>query len=271
MVAGMNRKKTAEAGKIIFLYTIAFLCVFPAVIVLLHSFMGSSELWEKFHLLPKKWTFSGYDRLVFTQPEYFDYFWNSVSYCLFIMLPGLPLALFGGYGFTFERFRYKRALLLLYIVLMLMPFQATLVPQYLVLKRLGLLNTRACLILPNLFAPFGTILVAQFMKNIDANILEAGRMDGLSRFGLFSRLVLPMCLPVIGAWMILTFIECWAMFEQPMIFLEDMEKLPLSVRLYYYPDDKLFPGSVIYMILPLLFLGMNRKKLTESIGFGSIQ
>ena len=267
----MKKRRVVHAGKNIFLYGLGVCCVFPAVIVLFHSFMGTDELNGAFHLVPENWTLSGYDRLIFTCPEYFDYFWNAVRYAVWSMLPGLPLALLGAYGFVFTAFRLKKLLLFLYMVLMLMPFQATLVPQFLTLQRFGMLDTGMALVLPNLFWPLGTVLIMQYMKSIDKEILEAGKLEGLGSFGLFARIVCPICMPVIGTWIILVFLECWTMFEQPMIFLENTDKFPLSVRLYYLKKEELFPGSILYLILPLLVFAQNRKRLMTEIGFGSVR
>lgn len=265
------RKSRKRCGRAFFLYTVGLLCIAPAVLVVLHSFMGDRELAAGFHIVPREWTMLQYDRLLFTQPEYYAHFWNTVRYTAAVLLPGLAVSLLGGYGFAIQSFRWKKGLFALYVVLMLMPFQATLVPQYLLMKRMHLLNTGWAIILPNIFNPFGTILMAQYMEGMDADIFDAGRLDGLGSTGLFCRLALPMCIPVIGSWLVLTFLDCWAMLEQPLSFLQDVERYPLSVRLSAYPDGRLFAGSAVYMVLPLLVFRAGKRALVEGIGFGSIK
>lgn len=253
-------------GKRIFLYSIGTVCVVPAVIVVFRSFMDTGD--GNFGTgLSDSWTLLFYDRLLFTRPDYYEYFWNSVKYTAAVLPAGLAVSMLSGYGFACCRFRLREPLFVLFLVLMLMPFQATLVPQYLLMKHLGLLNNGASVILPNIFNPFGTVLVAQYMMGMDRQIFEAGRLDGLGGFGQFIRLALPMSVPIVGAYLILTFLDCWAMLEQPLIFLQDVEKYPLSVRLNSYPDSLLFPGSVVYMILPFLIFGMGKKALVKGIGF----
>lgn len=265
------KKSKKISGRGVFLYMVGLLCVAPAALVVLHSFMGDGELLQNFHFVPKKWTLLQYDRLLFTQPEYYAHFWNTIRYTAAVLLPGLAVSMLGGYGFATQRFRWKKGLFALYLVLMLMPFQATLVPQYLLLQKLHLLDTGWAIILPNIFNPFGTILVAQYMEGIDADIFDAGKLDGLGGTGLFLRIALPLCVPAIGSWLILTFLDCWAMLEQPLGFLQDVGKYPLSVRLSAYSDGRLFAGSAVYMILPLLLFRTGKEALVEGIGFGSIK
>lgn len=271
MASERGKKKGKRVVKQVILGGIAFLCVFPVLVVFLRSFMTVMESYDAFHLFPRQWTLYSYEKILLMDSEYYVYFWNSVFYTLCILAGGLPISLLAGYGFSHFQFRGKKPLFVFYIVLMLLPFQATLVPQYLTLKSLGMLNTGGAVIFPNLFGAFGTILMTQYMQGIDRELLDAGKMDGLSGFRLFRKLVIPLCRPAIAAWLVLAFIDSWNMIEQPNIFLSEVEKFPLSLRLFGLQADGLMAGGIIFAILPLLLFRYQRDSMVEGIGLGSIK
>lgn len=154
---------------------------------------------------------------------------------------------------------------------MLLPFQATVVPQYLTIHSLGLLNHRAGVILPNLFATFGTILMTQYMQGIDSELLDAGKIDGLSGFRLFRKLVVPLCKPAISAYIVLEFIDLWNMIEQPKIFLSNIQLYPLSLRLGNISNEGILAGGIIFSILPLLIFRYFRDDMIEGISLSVIK
>ncbi len=267
----MKKKRVKTVAEKVFLYLVAGFCLLPALLVVFRSFMPLQELAANFHIFPRQWSTINYEKVFLLLPEFYDHFWNTVGYTCVTILFGLPVSILAGYAFCFLSFRLKRNLFLLYVVLMLMPFQAILVPQYLMLNRIHLLNAGASVVLPNIFATFGTVLMTQYMMGIDRELLEAGKMDGLGKVSLFTRLIVPMCMPIIGSYIVLTFFECWGMVEQPMIFLKDSELYPLALWLNQVQIEYRLPGSVVYSILPLLLYAWGKDHMLSGIGFGSIK
>lgn len=267
----MRGKKKNKVAKTVFLYLVGFVCIFPAFVVLMRSFMSPQELSGVFHLIPEKWTLVNYDILLLTNPDFYRHFWNSVLYTAGILLLGLPVALLAGYAFGCRKFRRKSFLFLGYIVIMLVPFQAMLVPQYLMLSHMGILDTPWSIILPNIFATMGTILMAQFMEGIDPCLYEAGRLDGLGHFTVLVKLVIPLCRPAILSYLVLMFLECWAMIEQPMVFLKNSDWYPLALEMQSYDVSSLLPGSVVFSILPLLIFGFGNRSLVDGIRLGVLK
>src|SRR5690606_1142775 len=119
-------------------------------------------------------------------------FWNSVIYTFVIIGINIPLSLLAAYGFSRFEFKGKGFLYWLYIVLMLMPFQATMVAQYLTLKALSIIDSPKAVILPNIFSTFGAFLITQYMRGMNKEIYDAGKIDGLSEFKLFLKIVMPL-------------------------------------------------------------------------------
>ena len=155
-----------------------------------------------------------------------------------------------------------------YVILMLMPYQVTLVPNYLVSDRLGILNTRWAIILPGAFAPFSVFLLTKFMRRNPNSLIEAAKLDGSSEFQIFKNICLPQCRSALYSIAILVFIDYWNMVEQPLILLNDASKQPLSVYLSTINSGEIgiaFAIAVIYMIPGLLLFLHGEEFLVEGI------
>ena len=155
---------------------------------------------------------------------------------------------------------------------MLMPYQVTLVPNYLVIDRLNLMNTRWAIILPGIFSPFSVFILTKFMKRIPSSIVEAAKLDGAGELSIFFRIFLPLCRSVLYSVAILVFIDYWNMVEQPLILLKDEELYPLSVFL-----SKINQGdtgvalaiAVIYMVPPVLLFLYSEDYLIDGISYSA--
>ena len=160
------------------------------------------------------------------------------------------------YGLSRYRFKGRDALFFLVLVLMLLPFQVTMAPSVMTLRALGILNTPWAVILPMWFSPFYLFLVRQFMLGLPNEILEAGQMDGAGAFRCLWQVVLPVCRPIIGASVALSFADCWNLVEQPLIYLTDSSQQPLRVMFNQINTDSAdvaFAGAALY-ILPMLLV-----------------
>ena len=162
-----------------------------------------------------------------------------------------------------------------YVILMLMPYQVTLVPNYLVSNWLGIYNTRWSIILPGAFAPFSVFLLTKFMRRIPNSLIEAAKLDGSSEWQIFKNICLPQCRSALYSIAILVFIDYWNMVEQPLILMEDVTKQPLSVYLSTINAGEIgiaFAIAVIYMIPGLLLFLHGEAYLVEGIAHsGSVK
>ena len=134
-------------------------------------------------------------------------------------------------SYSFARYRRKRreVLFFSYIILMLMPFQVTLVPNYMIADTLGILDTIWAIILPGIFSTFAIFLLTKYMRQIPSGYIEAATLDGATEWQIFTNIALPLCKNAIFALTILLFIDYWNMVEQPLVLLTDPAKQPLSV------------------------------------------
>ena len=155
--------------------------------------------------------------------------------------------------------------MLLYMILMIMPFQVTMVSGYLVLKEFQLLDTHLALVLPGIFHTFPVFIMAKAFAGIPDSLMEAARIDGAGEFRIFFNIGIPMALPGIISALILDFLECWNVIEQPMTFLKTKNLWPLSLYLPNITSDKInvsFAASIV-MMLPAAFLFLWGQKYLE--------
>lgn len=231
---------------------------------------GKTYISEKVNLkfIPDKVTFSQYLTAFVKTPDYLLKFWNSVILVVPIVLLQVAIASLAAYSFTRYRGKIKSFLFFFYVILMLMPYQVTLVPNYLVSDWLGVLNTRWSIILPGAFAPFSVFLLTKFMRRIPASLIEAARLDGASEWQIFSKVCIPQCRSALYSIVILVFIDYWNMVEQPLILLPDETKQPLSVFLSKINTAEIgiaFAVATLYMIPSLLLFLHGEEALVEGI------
>ncbi|MEF3312056.1 carbohydrate ABC transporter permease [Paenibacillus sp. GYB004] len=278
-----------------FLLGLASAFVFPIVLTLTNSLMAESEITGIYEAISGDGTgldprlASSYVRLkwipdLVTIRQYYDVlvkkqpfllmFWNSVLMVVPIIAGQLVVASLAGYAFSQLRFRFREPLFFMYIVTMLMPFQVTLVPNFIVADKLGLLGSYFAIILPGIFAAFGVFLMRQFMLAIPYSYIEAARADGAGHLRIFLGIVLPMCRPGLAALAILAFVDNWNMVEQPIVFLRDAIKQPLSVYLSVIGEGErgiAFAACAIYMAPMLLLMLYAEQYLIEGIQLSGLK
>lgn len=286
-----KRKKKIISSAIITIIVAAFALVFlaPIILTITNSFMSQTEISAHYgavfaktesgakvfiskivHLkfIPDMVSFSQYVTVLFKSPEYLLKFWNSVILVVPILIFQLLVALFASYGFMRAKGKLKEIVFFLYIILMLMPYQVTLVPNYLVSDWLNLLDTKWAIWLPGIASPFAVYLLTKFMRRIPSAYIEAAQIDGAGEWQIFRRICMPLCKSCLFSVAILVFIDYWNMVEQPLILLSDPETHPLSVFLSKINSGETglaFAVATIYMIPGLLIFLYGEEYLVEGI------
>ncbi|MCI9431987.1 MAG: carbohydrate ABC transporter permease [Oscillospiraceae bacterium] len=269
----------------------------PTVLTISNSFMTQSEISSNYgkvfanvsgsdgkayiaesvnlKFIPDKVTFNQYISVLIRSPDYLLKFWNSVILVVPIVLLQLVIASVTAYGFTRWRGKLRSFLFFFYVILMLMPTQVTLVPNYLVSDWIGILNTRWSIILPGTFAPFSVFLLTKSMRRIPASLIEAAKLDGSSEWQIFKDICLPQCRSALYSIAILVFIDYWNMVEQPIILLPNADLQPLSVYLSTINTSEVglaFAIATIYMVPSLLLFLHGEDYLVEGIAHqGSVK
>ncbi|MCQ2539642.1 MAG: carbohydrate ABC transporter permease [Acetatifactor sp.] len=281
--------KISLATAIALFFAILFLT--PIVLTISNSFMAQSEISanygsvfatnenggkvfisEKVNLkfIPDIVSFSQYITVLFKSPEYLLKFWNSVILVGPIVVFQLLVASLASYGFARYRGKIREIIFFSYIILMLMPYQVTLVPNYLVSNWLNILDTNKASWLPGIFSPFAVFLLTKFMRRIPESVIEAAQIDGAGEWQIYRKICMPLCKGAICSAAILVFIDYWNMVEQPLILLSDAEKHPLSVFLSKINAGEIglaFAVATIYMIPSLLIFLYGEEYLVDGITY----
>lgn len=218
--------------------------------------------------IPDYPTLEHYKRLLFLSPAFFKLFWNSIGMTAGILLGQLVIAVPAAWAFAIYGFRGKKVLFSLYVILMLLPFQVTMLSKYLVLQDVGLMGTRWAVILPAVFSTFPVFLIYRSFAGIPIQLLEAARVDGAGELQSFVRVGLPVAQGGILAAIILSFLESWNMMEEPLTFLQDQSLWPLSLYLPEIAMDQAgyaCSASVITLTVSLFVFAIFHDALEQGI------
>lgn len=275
----------------IFACVAAFAFLMPTVLTIANSFMTSNEISANYgamfsnmtedkktfisesvnlKFIPDKVTLHQYASVLFKSPEYLLKFWNSVILTVPITLFQIAVAIFASYGFSRYQGKIKNIIFFAYVILMLMPYQVTLVPNFLVADKFGILNTRWSIILPGIFSPFSVFLLTKVMRRIPTAYIEAAKLDGANEFQILLKICLPLCKGALASVGMLVFIDYWNMVEQPLIMMRDSDMHPLSVFLSQINTGDVglaFAVGTVYMIPTVLMFLYGEDYLVEGITY----
>jgi multiple sugar transport system permease protein len=221
--------------------------------------------------LPSAPTTDNYGRL-FDQLDFPRFFLNSSIIALAVTVGTLVFCPMLGYALAKLRWRGKRVIMGLVLATLMVPAGITLIPNFILMSNLGLVNTYPGMILPFLAGPFGVFLMRQFMLGIPNELLEAARMDGANEFRIFWSVVMPLALPVVATLGILTFLGSWNNFLYPLIMATEQEMYTLPVALATFATGQheadhgmLMAGSVILVVPVLIVFILFQRWITEGI------
>jgi multiple sugar transport system permease protein len=288
----MRRTTEKIVTPVVLFFGLLFLL--PLIVTLTNSFMTETEIAlnystqlsvfdlldgvvEKFiqiNLIPRQVSTAQYAGVLINQPSFLILLVNSLKITAPVVLGNLIVSMLTAYGFTIWKWAYKEAVFVMYIVVMLMPLQAVLVPNYIIADLLHIKDSYLAIILPGIFSPFGVFLMRQSMKAIPDAYLEAARIDGANDLYIFLNVVLPQLKSSAAALCMLMFIEYWNLVEQAVIFIDNYANEPLSVYLSRLSEGRLgliFAASCVYMFLPLWFLLMGQKDLEKGIELSGVK
>ena len=199
------------------------------------------------------------------------YLRNSVFLSLTITALQVLTGSFAAYGFAKVRFPGRDALFLAYIATIAVPWQAYMVPQYVIMQKAGLVNTHLSLILLQAFSAFGVFLMRQYYLTIPDELSEAARLDGLSEYGIWARIILPLSKPALASLALLTFVNTWNDYMGPFIYLTDNKlwTIQLGLRsfvgLYDAEYAMIMTGSVLSVLPILVIFLLGQKYFVQGI------
>ena len=276
-----------EKGILLLLFGVCLLVWIPLLLMTAAALMPEDELcWRylsplglgqapvKAALLPSYPSAEALAELLLRSPGFFVMFWNSciqvVPMVLGQLLVGAPAA------WAFARFRFpgRKLLFAVYVILMVLPFQVTQVSNYLVLDRIGLLDSHLALIVPGIWAALPVFIMERSFEAIPETLLEAAYLDGAGEWGAFFHVGLPLGYPGIVTTLLLSFIEGWNGLEQPLTYLKDKTLWPLSLYLPDIAADKgavAFAAALVTCLLPVLVYLNCQEELEQGVAASGLK
>ncbi|MFE9399093.1 carbohydrate ABC transporter permease [Streptomyces flavidovirens] len=208
---------------------------------------------------------------IWTEIPMLTYLGNSLFLSVVITFLQVLTGSFAAYGFAKIRFPGRDALFLAYIATIAVPWQAYMVPQYIIMQRLGLVDTHLSLILLQAFGAFGVFLMRQYYLTIPEELSEAARLDGLSEYGIWARIILPLSKPALAGLALLTFVLTWNDYMGPFIYLTDNDlwTVQLGLRSFVGVYDSqyamIMTGSVLSVLPILLVFLLGQRHFVQGI------
>ncbi len=269
----------------IFAIAAAVLSVMPLVFLMCGTFTNEVELdqilapvigdgmgYATWHFIPLYPTVKNVVELLFDTPEYYVLFWNSVKIVGVVIAGQLLFAVPAAWGLARSHSRWAKMIFGLYMFCMILPFQVTMLSQYIVLNGMHMVNTHWAIILPLVFSTFPIFIMFSAFERVPASVVEAARLDGAGGFMIFAHMAVPIAKKGILSAAILGFLEYWNIVEQPVVFLRDRSLWPLSV---YLPEvsaggaGRAFAFALFSCIPSLIVFYIGRDVLAEGISIGS--
>ena len=241
------------------LLLITVVTLLPLVWMFSASFKLDSEVFSvPIQWIPKTFHFENYVR-IWQKIPFGRFTFNSFKLTIIVTFIQVLTCSFAAYGFSKCKFRGRDTLFLCYIATIAIPWQIYMLPQYSMMQKLHLVDTHLGYILMQSFAAFGVFLLRQFYQSVPNELIEAARIDGLSEYGCYFRIVLPLAKPAIATLTIFTFVNTWNDFMGPMIYFnsEANKTIPLGIRMFigqYSSEYQLIMAASVVALLPILIL-----------------
>ncbi len=253
----------------------AALIILPLLLMISAAFKTESEIFDyPVKMIPEHFIWGNFQQLLKTFPIYI---YNSVKVTVLITVVQVVTATTGAYAFAKLRWKGRDALFMIYIASIMVPQQVTIIPQFIMVRNMGLYDTHLALILLGSFTAFGTFLVKQYFMTIPDSLLEAARIDGANDFVIFGKVMLPLAKPVIAAQIIFSFRFFWNDFFTPMIYLskDNLKTIPLGMSdfitqytTYYGPQM----AACVISVIPVLIIFLAAQKyFVQGIAAGGVK
>lgn len=258
----MIEKKSSKIGTVAvyaFLVIIAFATLLPFVWMLSASLKLDSQVFTvPIRWIPETFQWGNYAKIWEKIPLGLFTF-NSIKLTIIITVIQIVTSSFAAYGFSKCNFRGRDTLFVCYIITIAIPWQVYMLPQYIMMQNMKLVDTHLSIILLQSFVAFGVFLMRQFYQSIPNELLEAARIDGLSEYGVYARIILPLSKPALATLTIFSFVTAWNDFMGPNIYFNSTDKktIQLGIRMFitqYSSEYNLIMAASLVALIPVFIL-----------------
>lgn len=272
-----HKHRLGTAGYYVVSIVLAVIALIPFLWMISTSLKSRGALMSiPIEWIPAEPTLDGYAK-VFSRFPFLRTIGNSLLISVAYTLITLISASMAAFAFAKLRFRGSGAILSVYIATMMIPTQVTMIPLFVVMNRLGLIDSYASVILPSMFKPFAVFLLVQQMKTIPNDYIDAARIDGAGFFQTYRKVALPLCIPTLATLAVTTFMESWNDYLWPLLMLTDRNKMTLPIALstlngqYSTEYNVLMAGSLISMIPIIIIYIAAQKQFKSGLMAGGIK
>ena len=244
---------------IAFLGVLSVIMMYPLVWMLMTSFKTNADIrTNRTKFFPTEWTLEGY-KTAFEKAPIAEWFLNSILITATITLAVIVTSTLMGYVFSKYEFRMKKVLFVVLLATMMVPPQVTMIPRYLMIQKLNLFDTRGALIVPALVSAFSVYLAKQFISDIPDSLCEAAKIDGAGPFQIYWKVILPNIRPAIGSIGIFTAMANWNDYLNPLLMLNNIDKMTLPLGLIYFNSDRTSDlsatmAAAAMMMMPMIII-----------------
>ncbi|MEQ6206042.1 carbohydrate ABC transporter permease [Enterococcus mundtii] len=277
----MNNRSEKKSFHKILVFTLllifSLLTLIPFIWMISASFKANNDVFSvPIQWIPKTWHPENYS-VIWTRIPLLTFFKNTAILSIVITLIQLFTSSFAAYGFSKIHFKGRNLLFLAYIGTIAVPWQSYMIPQFIMMRQLGLSDTLLSLILLQAFSAFGVFLLKQYYSSIPDSLCESARIDGLSEWGIYRRIILPLTKPALASLTIITFVNTWNDYMGPFIYLSSTENktIQLGLKMFvglYDTEYALIMAASVLSVLPvaIVFLAM-QKYFVEGIASSGVK
>ncbi|MCM3160573.1 carbohydrate ABC transporter permease [Metabacillus litoralis] len=262
---------------IIFIVSIMFLL--PFVWMLSTSFKIEADVFKfPIQWIPERWNgFNNYQQVWFGEFPFYLYYWNSIKVAVLTTVVSCTVSALAAYGFSKVDFPAGKWLFLIVLATYMVPPQASLVPQFILYRNIGLFDSHLGLILLGSFSVLGTFMLRQFFMGIHNEYIDAAKIDGAGHWRIFWSIALPIVRPAVATYAILRFIWTWNDYQNPLIFLrtDALYTIQLAMQKFTTINGEFYSlimAAAVSAILPLLIVFIiGQKQVIEGIALGGVK
>lgn len=251
------------------LYVVLIILTFAMLVPFAWMFSASLKLDKDVFIFPIKWIpenprWQNYVD-IWTKIPLMTFVLNTVKITLIVTVLQLLTSSFAAYAFAKLKFRYKDTLFMAYIATIAVPWQVYMVPQFMMMRNFGLNDSHLAIIFLQAFSAFGVFMMRQFYQGIPDELCEAARIDGMSEYQIYARIMLPLSKPALSTLTIFTFVNTWNDFLGPLIYLKTEAKktLQLGLKMFisqYSSEYGLIMAASVLSLIPVLIVFLSLQK-----------
>ncbi|AIQ23272.1 carbohydrate ABC transporter permease [Paenibacillus sp. FSL E2-8871] len=265
----VGTNKGIRIGTMVLVYILLFATVLCMLVPYIWMLSSSLKLNKDVFSFPMQWIPAnprwGNFVDIWTRIPLDRFIYNTAKLSIIVTILQLLTSSFAAYAFSKLQFRGKNVLFLGYIATIAIPWQAYMVPQFILMRYMGLNNTHLAIILLQAFSAFGVFLMRQFYQGVPDELCEAARIDGLSEYGIWARIMLPLSKPALSTLTIFTFVATWNDFLGPMIYLTDtkLKTIQIGLRMFisqYSAEYGLIMAASVVSIIPVVIVFLALQK-----------